>query len=82
MLPSGAVHLDYSIQCYECEKQLRTIAGVDIAEIHTNSDGEDVCADCCDVCAYTDDGFVGCNPDVHSERWDEQNHQELVGFGA
>lgn len=50
MLPSGAVHTDYSIKCYECENLLRAIDGKDIAEIHTNSDGEDVCWACCDIC--------------------------------
>lgn len=39
-----------AIQCYECGKALRTALGVDIADIHTSSDGEDVCEACCDEC--------------------------------
>ena len=54
MKANGAVHLDYSIVCYECGKLLRTVGGKDLEEIHTDSEGEDVCADCCDVCKYVE----------------------------
>jgi hypothetical protein len=39
-----------AIYCYECGKQLRTVEDVELEEIHTAKNGEDVCEDCC-VCA-------------------------------
>lgn len=42
---------DYpAIYCYECRKQLRTVSGVELEDIHTSRRGEDVCGACCDVC--------------------------------
>lgn len=38
------------IRCHECGALLR-VDGVDLTEIHTDSEGEDVCENCCDVCA-------------------------------
>lgn len=40
-----------ALYCYECDKLLRTVEGKELCEIHTASNMEDVCEDCCDVCA-------------------------------
>ena len=49
--------MSIEICCYECEKLLRK-DGVDIEEMHTRRDGEDVCEGCCDVCANDDEKSV------------------------
>jgi hypothetical protein len=41
---------DYTILCSYCGCLLRDVDGADIEEIHTASDGADVCETCCDVC--------------------------------
>lgn len=55
MKADGAVNVDYSILCNNCEKPLRAVDGTDIEEIHTDSEGEDVCESCCDVCGNKKD---------------------------
>lgn len=50
MKADGSCPVDYSIRCYNCEKPLRDVDGTDIEDIHTDSEGEDVCEACCDVC--------------------------------
>ena len=42
--------MDQTISCAECGKTLRSTDGKDLEDIHTSSDGEDVCGECCDVC--------------------------------
>jgi len=42
--------MDYSINCYECGKELRNAGGVDLVhDLYSNRDGEDVCQACHDV---------------------------------
>lgn len=46
------VESDYpAIYCYFCRKQLRTVESIELEDIHTHSNGEDVCEACCDACA-------------------------------
>ena len=44
------VNPDYTIVCEICGRLLRDVDGNDVADIHTNSDGWDVCVNCCDSC--------------------------------
>lgn len=40
-----------AIYCYECGRQLRSVDGIELEDIHTGEDGEDVCEDCCAECS-------------------------------
>lgn len=59
--------MNQTILCAECLKILRNADGKDLEDIHTSSDGEDVCEECCDVC--NDGSGDSCSASSDGDLW-------------